>query len=254
MCRMPDKGNDLEQLPMSEVNMMSELSDLRVWALVVVMAVAVLATPSASTQAEESLGWKPHFIRQGDGEGGWVLKPAECQVLRYRERGWSAGFGVAQMDNGDIVVLGVCAPNKSLWYGGGENEQTIIAFSSDRGNAWSELEPIPGVTGRPMMLAHLGGGDLTFLSGQRYFSSDYGRTWSGISAQPAINGGPFYTEGSPLVDRDEQGTATRLGEIGYNTEGGPSTSSCAGRRTEAGPGATTLSWARLRTGWAAKGP
>lgn len=69
-----------------------------------------------------------------------------------------------------------------------------------------------------MMLAYLGGGNFTFMSDKRYSSSDYGKTWTGIPAQPAINGGPFYCEGNPLVDRDEQGMATRIAEIGYNSE------------------------------------
>ena len=198
---------------------MSAISSFSVLVLVVILAVVVLATPGASAQPAESLGWKPHFIRQGDGEGGWLLKPAQCQILRYRERGLTLGFGLAQMDNGEIVLLGICAPKTSLWYGGDHGRQTLIAFSSDRGNTWSELEPIPGITGRPMMLAYLGGGNLTFESDRRYFSSDYGRTWlESVPVQPAPNGGPFYTEGNPLVDRDEQGMATRIAEIGYNSE------------------------------------
>ncbi len=164
------------------------------------------------------LGWKPHWIRQGDGHGGWVLKDAQCQILRYRERGWTAGFGVAQMDNGEIALLGTCDVGKSVWYGGGEGEKTIIAFSKDGGNSWTELEQIGDLTGRPMMLATLGHGRLTFVSdGNRYFSSDYGRTWSEVVPIPnAVNGGFFGTEGNPLVEYDAQGDVARVAEIGYN--------------------------------------
>jgi len=147
------------------------------------------------------------------------VKPAECQILRYRERGWSAGFGVAQLDNGEVVLLGMHSNRKSLWYrsgdfGGGGTEQTIIAFSNDGGNTWTDFEPIG--QGRPNMLAYLGGGDLTFLAAERYFSGDYGRTWT--SAPRTMLGG---AEGNPLVDRDENGKATRLAEIGYTTDWKP---------------------------------
>ncbi len=176
-------------------------------------------------------GWKPHLIRQDDGQGGWVLKPAECQILRYREQGTNLGYGLAQMDNGEVVLLGSCNSGKSLWYGGGEGEKTIIAFSQDRGETWSELEPVPLLSplddiggGRPMMLAYLGGGNLTFktgwFEGTRHFSSDYGRTWSEhVPDQPALNGGGWGTEGNPLVDRDEHGMVTRIAEIAFNFGG-----------------------------------
>jgi len=165
-----------------------------------------------------SEGWRPHHIRQGDGEGGWVLKPAQCRILRYREKGWTAGFGLARMDNGEIALLGICDPGKSLWYGGGQGEKTLIAFSTDRGETWSDLDPIPGLTGRPMMLAYLGEGNLTFVSeGIRYFSSDYGRTWpERVEVPKAANGGPWHTEGNPLVERDQRRSVIRMAEIGYN--------------------------------------
>ena len=214
---------------------MSELSSLSVLTLVLVVAVVLVATPGAPAQAEESLGWKPHFIRQGDGQGGWRLKPAECQILRYRERGMTMGYGLAQMDNGEIVLIGMNNPSKSIWYDPkGEGDQAIIAFSSDRGDTWSPLELIPGTKARegdimrPLMLTYLGEGNLYFRNDMvadppgsyRYFTSDYGRTWSGIPDQPTVNGKPLYTEGNALVDRDEQGRAIRIGEIGYNGIGG----------------------------------
>ena len=80
-------------------------------AFVLSLSVIVLLTETASIQAQ---GWKPHCIKQGDGQGGWILREAQCQVLRYRERGWTAGFGVAQMGNGEVVLMGVCGPGKSL--------------------------------------------------------------------------------------------------------------------------------------------
>ena len=198
---------------------MTELSGLSALALAVVLVVTVLLSLGACAQAAESLGWKPHLIRQGDGQGGWILKAAEYQCLQQSYWGpskaeWKA-FGLAQMDNGEIVLVGSCESEE-----GGED--TVIAFSSDRGNTWSELEPIPGVAGRPMMLAYLGGGDLTFFSGgQRYFSSDYGRTWAeSIPVQPVSDGAVWGNEGNPLVDQDTQGRVTRMAETLKNPGSG----------------------------------
>jgi len=87
------------------------------WYGMLIAVLLVICGSAPRAQSDEAGGWKPHLIRQGDGQGGWVLKEAECQILRYRERGWTAGFGVAQMDNGEIVLLGICSPRKSLWYG-----------------------------------------------------------------------------------------------------------------------------------------
>ena len=165
-----------------------------------------------------SPGWKPHLIRQGDGQGGWILEETQYQILQWQQfRGWNGGYGVAQMDNGEVVVMGTCDPGKSLWYGGGGGEKTVIAFSKDRGDTWTELERVGDLTGRPMMLAALGGGNLTFVTGRRHFSADYGRTWTeSVSVPPASNGGSWCVEGNPLVDRDEQGKVTRMAETGWN--------------------------------------
>ena len=157
----------------------------------------------------ERFGWKEHFIRQGDGSGGWIVKSAQYQLLRHRDEGECMGFGLAQMDNGEVVLLGTWKP--------GDAEETVIAFSSDRGDTWCELETIPGITDRPMMLAYLGQGNLTFVTDARHYSSDYGRTWpERIPVPPASNGATWGAEGNPLVERDEHGVVTRMAEIGYN--------------------------------------
>ena len=193
---------------------MSELSNLWVWTLACVMALAVGGAGSASGEAAELSGWKPYLMRQGDGQGGWILKPAEYQCLGQSFWGpskddWKA-FGLVQMDNGEVVVVGTGKSEE-------DGEDTVIAFSSDRGGTWSEFESIPDITGRPMMLAYLGGGNLTFVTGQRHFSSDYGRTWSeSVEVPLASNGGVWGTEGNPLVERDAQGTVTRMAEVGWN--------------------------------------
>jgi len=184
-------------------------------------------TQPAETGEAPASDFKQHFLRQGDGKRGWKLKRAESQMLRFGQRGWSVGFGITQMDNGEVLLLGMCDVRKSLWYAAGTGEQTLIAFSKDRGNTWTRLERIVDgsghQTGRPTMLADLGGGKLTYMGGQnkRYFSEDYGRTWSGAPVQPCSRGGRMEAEGNPLIDRDTQGKMTRLAEIGFSRVGKP---------------------------------
>ena len=162
------------------------------------------------------LGWKDHPIRVGDGEGGWKYQGGEYQFLHADTGGAPAefgavkAFGITQMDNGEIMIL-------ASWDDKDKAEVPMTAFSKDRGATWSDWQLIPGASGRPMMLAYLGKGNLTFSSGKRYFSKDYGRTWpESIPVQPPSNDRWWSGEGNPLVDRDASGNAVRMAEIGFN--------------------------------------
>ena len=182
--------------------------------LPIVILIGVIATMSWAQTAETVLsarGWKEHHIKRADDQGGWISHPAQIQFIhRGDEEGNSSAYGLAQMDNGEVVLAGTWRADS-----GGE-EKTAIAFSRDRGETWSEFEPIGDVNGRPMMLAYLGQGNLTFEGDNRWLSNDYGQTWSAIPMQPAENGGLFLTEGNPLVDRNPNGIVTRMAEIGFN--------------------------------------
>ncbi len=182
------------------------MSESSIW-LLLSLAVGALLAGGASAQAGEAEGWQESQIKQGDGQGGWILKPAQKQLLKG-----GGGYGLAQMDNGEVVCMGTQGKTE-------EGKQiTVIAFSRDWGETWTDPEPLSDITGRPNMLAYLGAGNLTFAAGgMRYFSRDYARTWSeGIPVPPASDGDPFYTEGHPLVERDAQGIVTRMAEAGYN--------------------------------------
>jgi hypothetical protein len=49
--------------------------------------------------AQEARGeWLEHQIRQGDGQGGWVTRPAQQQVLRHPDCEHTMPFGLVQMD------------------------------------------------------------------------------------------------------------------------------------------------------------
>ena len=172
---------------------------------------------------EISFGWKEHLVRHGDGKGNWLYKSGEFRFLHYLNSQWVSPFGLAQMDNGEVILVGA-------WFDG-KKERAIAGFSKDKGESWSEWRSIPdskpsrlvGLS-RPHMLAYLGKGALTFVTEaqirRRCFSSDYGRTWEHIPAQPASNGLGFYVEGNPMVDRDASGTAVRIAEVGFNVPEG----------------------------------
>jgi hypothetical protein len=170
--------------------------------------------------ASANPGWRPHFLRVGDGKGGWSLRPAQLQFLHAPGASYCMPFGVAQMDNGELILLASAErPGSQRPF------IPVVAFSPDRGDTWSEFQPIPDwANGRPMMLTWLGGGDLCFQvavgaagSGERCFSRDCGRTWTErCPVPPTAAGGPWSVEGNPLVDRGADGRALRLAEIGYD--------------------------------------
>ena len=168
----------------------------------------------------EELSWKEHWLKQGDGSGGWTCREAKFQLMP-RFRGAVVGaYGLAELDNGEIIFMGSSSMKD-------EHFVSVTAFSKDHGATWSDYEPVEGCRARPMMLTYLGGGELTFtseavnpddpdISALRFFSHDYGRTWPEIiPVQPATAGKYFYDEGNMLVDRDGSGTATGIAGVGY---------------------------------------
>ena len=155
---------------------------------------------------EDPSGWKSHVVRKGDGKGGWTCQQGEFQFLHTSYAKWLMPFGLAQMDNGEVILAG-------SWHDG-RTSRIVVAFSKDRGDTWSDFQNVPGGYGRPTMLASSGKGRLTFFTGTRYLSADYGRTWpERHKVQPPSNGGPVYQEGNPLVETGPDGTAVRMAEL-----------------------------------------
>jgi len=174
----------------------------------------------------ETFSWRPHVIRQGDGKGGWITRNAQLQFLAGRIEGkveplafgggagTTMGFGLAQMDNGEVVFLGT-------WQGKGSGPQTVVAISQNRGALWTELQPIPGISSRPMNLTNLGGETLSFVADRRHYSHDNGRTWTDHVPHPKTEEGmPFNLEGNAWVDRDKDGKAKAVYEIGWHYKPG----------------------------------
>lgn len=157
------------------------------------------------------LGWKDHNIRVGTGAGKSGFIKSQLQFLHAAQGNYLMPFGLAKMDNGEIVLLA------SWERGNGSGEIPLVSISKDNGDTWSDWETIPGAAGRPMMLAYLGKGNLTFYTGERYYSSDYGRTWPDrVPVQPASNGRPWWPEGNTLVDYDADGNAIAMAETTGN--------------------------------------
>jgi len=173
---------------------------------------------------QQELSWKPHSIRQWDGRGGEVCHPAKFRFVPQWQGLKVTPYGLAQMDNGEIALIGVAYRGNHEY-----DEKTVIGFSGDGGATWSAYQPVEGHLGRPTILTYLGRGELTFASGRgsagggndKYFSHDYGRTWQCEPRQLASNGEPFNTEGNALVDRDANGHAERIAEAGCNLTGEP---------------------------------
>ena len=174
------------------------------------------AAEQTAAETPEQLGWKPHWIKQGDGKGGWLCRPAQMQFLHagdgkmsYMDRRFPGfvPFGVVQMDNGELVLVGVKRDETSAK----PVEKTAVTFSKDLGATWEPIRLIEDALGRPMELTFLGRGKLVFqIDGQvpamQYFSSDYGRTWADRQPlQVATSGvwegaeGFYAAEGNPLV-------------------------------------------------------
>ena len=166
----------------------------------------VTAMETVPVRREPYAGMTPHQIRQLRGKRGCVTLPAERHVISTK-RGGLNPFGVVQMDNREVALM--CGGRL-----GGKSDRPVITFSKDGGRSWSDILVVPKGVGRPVLLAYLGEGRLTFRTQQpafRFFSSDYGRTWSEPrKEQPAGSGGEVYGEGNPLVDRDLNGNAARV--------------------------------------------
>ena len=166
----------------------------------------------------ETFSWKEHRVLVGEGKGGYLSLPAEYQFLPRFGEAKVVPFGLAKMDNGEILLLGAAKTDRIAFQNG---EETVAAISADGGATWSDYQAIG--YGRPVMLTDLGGGILSYNDGglmaesgsSLCFSHDYGRTWSErIPLAKAPDGKDFCSEGNPLVDRDAQGCATRIGWTG----------------------------------------
>ena len=148
------------------------------------------------------------------------LQRHAARKMQYYQRDFRnfCPFGIAQMDNGELILAGVVDQSSP-------REKTVLTFSSDGGETWPPLERVGRtVYGRPMGLTWLGSGNLIFAAEastgggmpMRFFSGDYGRTWRERQPLPVSRlGRRINTEGNYLVDRDEHGAATAIAAFGW---------------------------------------
>jgi hypothetical protein len=189
--------------------------------------------------------WLPSSIKEGNGQGGFITHDARKQAISAP--GGVRPYGLVQMDTGRIAMV--------VSAGAGTSEHPAITFSDNGGDTWSAFQSLPtasaGSESRPLMLTYLGGGNLSYVSNQNisgashcssYFSSDYGQTWGQpVALPPAATGYTFMMEGNTGVDRDANGNATRVMEIGYPANelaGWPNAAFTAGFRSSTDGGRT----------------
>jgi hypothetical protein len=132
------------------------------------------------------------------------------------------------MDNGEIAIL--CSREKEQPKGA-KTFEPIIAFSKDDAASWSDFRIISGTQGRPQYFEYLGEGRLSFITEvfakenkpQRIFSNDFGRTWTERADHPPTKEGrSFSVEGNAWIDRDNQGRAKAILELGWHYAPGKS--------------------------------
>jgi len=84
--------------------------------------------------------WQEHRIRQGDGQGGWVTRPARRQALKHPDANHTMPFGLVQMDNREIALRNDMPPQYFESPHDDSLEGTSISISRDNGKTWSEMQ------------------------------------------------------------------------------------------------------------------
>jgi hypothetical protein len=138
--------------------------------------------------------------------------PAQYSMWNYGPDEWLFGYGVHQMETGEVVFLGSRKRGQSEY-------ACIAAFSTDGGGTWHNTVDT-GVFGRPTATAYLGDGVLLFanetlgrrdIEPQWTISLDHGRTWSHQAAiKPLASGARPFGEGDVFVDLHEGSPSPRL--------------------------------------------
>jgi len=155
---------------------------------------------------------REHFIRRGDGSGGWTVEPALYDIVHFGEKDAHLfPYGLHRMDNDEILLLS--GVHRGAAY------SCVVAHSDDEGETWSEQRDT-GVYGRPVATAYLGAGRIVFanetlgrkdITPQWTMSEDYGRTWKTVApVSPSKSGLPVFGEGDVYLDAAAPHGARRL--------------------------------------------
>ena len=155
--------------------------------------------------------FREHFVKRGDGNGGWTMVPSRYSMWNFGSGKHLFGYGVHLMENDEVIFIGALHEDSDSY-------RCIAAFSEDGGSTWTD--PVDaGVYGRPVATAYVGGGTVLFanetlsrkdIGPQWTISTDYGRTWrrQGL-VQASEDGRRVFGEGDVFVDR-RNGGSTRL--------------------------------------------
>lgn len=164
-----------------------------------------------NVRGNERLRMTEHFIRHGDGRGGWTVEPSLYRIVRLGEDTHLFPYGIHLMDNDELLLLSGLRR--------GDGFSCVAALSSDLGDTWSD-QVDTGVYGRPVATAHLGNGTIVFanetlsredLAPQWTMSDDYGRTWKRIGPMPrSPDGHIVFGEGNVHVDDTAPAGASRM--------------------------------------------
>ncbi|MBM3755574.1 MAG: exo-alpha-sialidase [Acidobacteria bacterium] len=193
----------------------------------VLRSAGLLCANGLAAPASKPPGFLNHSIRRGNGRGGWLWHQGEIQFLHRQLGGGVKPFGIARMDNGE-VILAASWDDGSSAESARDREKPVMAFSRDGGQNWSEFQLVEGARGRPVMFTDLGGGRLFFQTDltnpiHQFFSEDYGRSWpeQRVLQPPKIEGsfagidGFFGGEGNAVVERGANGGPSRVGVLGF---------------------------------------
>ncbi len=164
-----------------------------------------------------SAGWKPHRIRERNGDAGCFSISASFQIVTETwERVTAVPYIVYMPEKDRLLMLLSCD----------YPHQAMIVRSDDHGDHWSTpkfvhtgTDGLPD-TGMGTALAYLGEGKVTLTANHRWFSEDYGVTWNSLGPIPSAPEGKTWNVWDPLfIDRDRKtGKICRLLETGYTMD------------------------------------
>jgi hypothetical protein len=165
-----------------------------------------------------SADWRPHVIRQLNGQAPALSLPGTFQMMSDRQDGvFTVPYLVYMPEMNRLLLLA----------GVGYPHQAVVVTSDDGGTTWTPPRYVHvGTDGKPdtgmgVGLTYLGKGRLMLYAGARWFSSDYGETWGEPVQVDTPAGMRIWGNWDPaFVDTAAAtGKLIRLLETGYSCAG-----------------------------------
>lgn len=167
--------------------------------------------------------WKPHIVRQLDGDVVANSIPAKLQIVSEAWNRVAAVPYLVYMPEKDRLLMLVSCDYPP---DGRPVHYAMVLTSDDHGVTWSDPRPIGRdeqgkMVGLGVGLTYLGQGQVMAYAGEqggnRWFSDDYGTTWANpVTVGPIADDKPWTVWCPPLVVRDARiGESTEIAETGY---------------------------------------